>query len=404
MNNNARKGVRSLPLQVVLFTMARLLIDTNYRMIYPYLSTFQTGLGVSLTSLSLLLTARALTGFIGPFLAPLADWRGRRLSMLLGIGAFSGGAVLVFAWPSYPTFFAGSILMGTAGLVYVPALQAFLSDRVPFERRGRIIGITELSWSLSFFIGVPLVGWLLARTGSWSSPFVFLAAIGAIFFIVLFFAIPQDRALTEEKHKANSRIDLRAALRNPGLLIGLVMAFTMASANESVNIVFGLWLENSFQMQLAALGAASVVIGLAELGGGGLSTWIVDRLGKQRAVGLGVSLNCLVSLALIFIGRTSTGALTGLFFFYLTFEFAVVSTIPLMSEAVPGLRATAIAATISAFGIGRALGSALGPFLYTHWGFPVNAVAAVVFNIATLALLSRLKIGQKQPAEEAQLV
>ncbi len=404
MSESTRAGLRSLPLQVILFSAARLLIDSNYRMIYPYLSTFQTGLGVSLTSLSLLLTVRALTGLIGPLFAPLADQRGRRISMLLGIGAFTGGAVLIVVKPSYPTFFAGSIIMATAGLVYVPALQAFLSDRVSFERRGRIIGITELSWSMSFFIGVPLVGWLLSRTGSWSSPFVFLAALGVIFFIVLFFTIPHDRAITEERRTGYARIDLRAALRSPGLLIGLVMAFTMASANETVNIVFGLWLENSFQMQLAALGAASLVIGLAELGGGGLSTLIVDRLGKQRAVGLGVSLNCLVSLGLIFIGHTETGALIGLFLFYLTFEFAVVSTIPLMSEAVPGLRATALAATISSFGIGRALGSALGPFLYTTWSFPINAVAAVVFNIASLALLSQLKIGQKQRVEEAKAV
>jgi len=394
MSDRSRPQSSSLAMPLVLFTLARLLLDTNYRMVYPYLSTFQNGLGVSLTSLSLLLTVRSMTGFIGPLFAPLADWRGRRISMLLGIGGFSAGALLIFLWPSYITFFAGSILMATATLIYLPAMQAYLSDQIPFERRGRIIGFTELSWSLSFFIGVPLIGWLLARTERWSSPFILFALLGAVFAFMFFRIIPSDRDYQARQQAANGRLDLRSLVRSPGLLIGLAMSFLMTSANESVNIVFGLWLEESFQMQLTALGAASLVIGIGELGGGGLSTWIVDRLGKQRAVFIGLVLNCLAAGALILFSASRAGALTGLFFFYLTFEFALVSTIPLMSEAVPGLRATAIAATISSFGVGRAFGSAFGPYLYTSLGFAANAAATVLLDLATLALLSRLKIGQ----------
>lgn len=399
MSDRSRPQSSSLAMPLVLFTLARLLLDTNYRMVYPYLSTFQNGLGVSLTSLSLLLTVRSMTGFIGPLFAPLADWRGRRISMLLGIGGFSAGALLIFLWPSYITFFAGSILMATATLIYLPAMQAYLSDQIPFERRGRIIGFTELSWSLSFFIGVPLIGWLLARTERWSSPFILFALLGAVFAFMFFRIIPSDRDYQARQQAANGRLDLRSLVRSPGLLIGLAMSLMMTTANESVNIVFGLWLEDSFQMQLISLGAASLFIGIGELGGAGLSTWIVDRLGKQRAVRAGLLLNCLAAGALILLGGSRIGAQTGLFFFYLTFEFALVSTIPLMSEAVPSLRATAIAATLSSFAIGRAISSALGPFLYTTWGFPVNAAATVFFNIIALALLSRLKIGQEQTVE-----
>ena len=51
--------------------------------------------------------------------------------------------------------------------------------------------------------------------------------------------------------------------------------------------IFGVWLEDSFDLQIAALGAASAVIGLSELGGEGLVAAFVDRLGKPRAIGLG---------------------------------------------------------------------------------------------------------------------
>jgi predicted MFS family arabinose efflux permease len=387
---------------LLLFTLARLMFDTNFRMIYPFMSTFQNGLGVSLTSLSLLLTVRAMMGFLGPLFAPLADSQGRRISMLLGIGGFTIGALLIVLWPVFPVFFVSALLMMTSALIYVPAMQALLSDQVAFERRGRVIGFTELSWSLAFFIGVPLVGWLISTTGRWYSPYFFFLALGAVYFLVFRRLIPSDREHQRRQRENGVRFDLRSAVRSPGLLIGLAMAFTMAAGNEAINVVFGLWLEDSFQMQLTALGAASFLIGAGELGGASLSTWLVDRLGKQRAVLGGMLLNSLSIVALVLLGGSPAGALIGLFLFYMTYEFSLVSTIPLMSEAVPGLRATAIAATLSSFSIGRAVNSTIGPLLYTHWGFPANAALNVLLNLVAIALLSRLKIGLKQPDESIQ--
>jgi predicted MFS family arabinose efflux permease len=85
-------------------------------------------------------------------------------------------------------------------------------------------------------------------------------------------------------------------------------------------------------------------------------------------------------------------ALLGLFVFYLSFEFTIVSALPLMSEALPALRATVMASTVASFSIGRAIGAGIGPLLFTRWSFPANAAAAVLFNLSALLLLSRLKI------------
>ena len=127
--------------------------------------------------------------------------------------------------------------------------------------------------------------------------------------------------------------------------------------------IFGVWLEDSFDLQIAALGAASAVIGLSELGGEGLVAAFVDRLGKPRAIGLGLAANCLAALALLFLGRTQAGALVGLFFFYITFEFTLVSIIPLMTELLPSARATLMAFNMAALSLGRALGDLLAPRL-----------------------------------------
>jgi len=84
------------------------------------------------------------------------------------------------------------------------------------------------------------------------------------------------------------------------------------------------------------------------------------------------------------IGRTQTGALTGLFLFYITFEFTIVSIIPLLTEVMPSARATTLSLAYAAQSIGRAAGAWLSPTLYTL-GFGFVTSAAIAFNLLGLA-------------------
>jgi len=159
-------------------------------------------------------------------------------------------------------------------------------------------------------------------------------------------------------------------------------------------------MESSFGLKLTALGAASAVIGFAELGGETLTATITDRLGKPRAVAAGMLLNSMAALALPFLGNTLVGAFVGLFLFYLTFEFAVVSSIPLMTEVFPPARATLMASNMAAHSLGRALGALVtAPLFAMGQASPVipdilpSALASVVFNLLGLLVLYRLARG-----------
>ncbi len=144
---------RSLLLQVLLFIAMRLVFHTQVRMVYPFLPIFGRGLGVDLYSLSLGVSLRSASGLIGPFLADVGDRYGRRAGMLLGAGLLTAAMTLMWLWPSYPSFVAMLLLGLLASFVFQPAMQAYLGDQVPFERRGRVLGFTELGWSFSFILG-----------------------------------------------------------------------------------------------------------------------------------------------------------------------------------------------------------------------------------------------------------
>ena len=137
-------------------------------------------------------------------------------------------------------------------------------------------------------------------------------------------------------------------------IAALSVALWTTVANEIVNLVFGVWLEDSFGLQIAALSASAAVIGISELGGEGLVALFYDKLGKERAVGFGLAANSVAALLLPLLGQTTFGALLGLFLFYITFEFTLVSVIPMMTEIMPSARATLMSFNVAALSLGRA--------------------------------------------------
>ncbi len=355
-------------------------------MVYPFLAVLARGVGVDLISMSYALTARSLVGTVGPFAATVADRRGRKFGMLFGIGLFTLGTAIVVFWPTFPALVLSIILSTLGKYIFDPSMQAYLGDRIPYARRGRTIAVTEFGWSLAFILGIPLMGFLIARSG-WMAPFPLMALLGALIFAGFLLDAAEGGQPT-----TNNRIvvdTFALVLTSVPALAGLAVGLLASAANEVVNLIFGVWLEDSFGLQIAALGAASAVIGLSELGGEGLVAAFVDRLGKPRAIGLGLAANCLAALALFFLGRTEAGALVGLFFFYITFEFTLVSIIPLMTELLPSARATLMAFNVAALSLGRALGDLLAPRLY-GLGFWFIVLGAVGFNLLALVALRKV--------------
>lgn len=389
MNSSDDRG--RLWLQVSAFIASRTVINTLQRVVYPFLPVFARGLGVDLTVMSLAISLRSATGLVGPLLASIGDSYGRKVGMIAGLLSLVAAGAVISIWPTYLAFVAMLILSILSALIFIPSVQAFVGDRVPYHRRGLVIGLTELAWSMAFIVGAPLVGYLIAR-GGWQAPFPWIAALGLLMCLVLWFLIPSDRPARGQN--PGLLMNYKKILAYPPALAGVIVAIGMSGGNELVNLVFGAWLEDRFAVQIAALATASAVIGFAELGGESLVVGLVDRLGKRRAVALGLSLSIVAAFALPLLGGSLTSAYVGLFLFYITFEFTMVSTLPLMTEVVPDARATYMATFIASTALGRSLTSLVAPWLYklsSAWrGGPdiwlIVAAAAAMDLLAALAL------------------
>jgi predicted MFS family arabinose efflux permease len=365
--------------------LARITLNISYRITYPFLPVIARGLGVDLATAGLLVTGRAAGGLVSPIFGPLSDRFGRKRLMLVGVALLIAGAAVCAALPFYAAFLAAFVTFGIAKSIYDPTMQAAISDRVPYERRGRAMGITELSWAGAWLLGVPAAGWLIARVG-WQSPFAALAALGGVGLLLIATLLPRDVTTSA----SGASFQFGQVIRNRNLVTVLAVAFLIILANEVTFIVYGAWMESRFHISVVELGLVSIVIGLAEAVGEFGSTAFVDRLGKRRAVLAGLVLTGVTYAALPTLGQHLEWTLGGVAMLSLAFEFTVVSLLPLISELDPGARATVMSANIAAMTSARMIGSAGGAALFARMAqLGPNSVVSVAASALAFGMLWR---------------
>lgn len=380
-------GRADAPRTLIIMLLARTVLNAPFRIVYPFLPVIARGLGVSLETAGLLLAARGMVAAAGPLFGFLADRYGRRRMMLAGLTVLVAATAMIAVAPGFGWALAGFALLGFSKASFDPAMQAYVGDTVPYERRGRIMGILELPWSMSWLIGVPVAGFIIAAAG-WRAPFWLLASLGLISLGAMWRLCPGYGA---SARKAPTRLSLTDFSRNRRQLLQIATILSvpllLVAANENVFIVYGAWMEQDFGLSVATLGLASVGISLAELTGELMSAGLVDRLGKRRAVLAGLALNMVAYLLLPRLAGRLEGALFGVFLVFLTFEFAIVCILPLLSELTPNARAMLLAVSAAVMSLGRVISSLIGPRLWGAAGLLGNAFAsAVAVTLAALIL------------------
>ena len=175
--------------------------------------------------------------------------------------------------------------------------------------------------------------------------------------------------------------------RERAALGALGFGLLVSVANDNLFVVYGSWLESTFGLSIPALGAATTVIGVAELLGEGLTASIADRLGLKKAVIAGLVLSTVSYILLPLVGRTLSLALVGLFVTFLTFEFTIVTAFSLFTEMLPAARATMMSSNLAATSIGRVIGALIGGLVWQAGGMPaIGLVSAVISGLALVSL------------------
>lgn len=383
----AQPAARGLAFQIGVATLARLIVNTSKRFPYVFTPALSRGLGVPLPAITSLIAVNQATGVLSPLFGPLADRWGYRLMMLAGLGMLAVGMLAGGLLPVYGIILLALFLAGLGKSLFDPTLQSYIGERVPYQRRGLAIGVVEFSWAGTALVGIPVVGLLIAGSG-WRSPFFLLGGLALLAVVALGYLIPQRDRQQPVAGSSPGFCEAWRRLRGERAALGaLGFSLFIAAANDNLFVIYGVWLESSFGLSVTHVGLATMIIGVAELVGEGLTAFVADRVGLKRALFTGLVLSLMSYLLLPHLGYALPLTLVGLFITFLTFEFTIVTGISLFTEILPAARATMMSSNIAAMSIGRVVGALIGGSVWLVGGLTATGlVSAAMCGLALASL------------------
>lgn len=371
-------------------TIAKFLVNMALRLVYPFNTDIAKGLGVSLDRVGRMQGLGELTGLVSVGIGHQLDRGYYARWVTFGVGGAGVGALLLGVGGRLWVFGLGFALIACGVAVMTTSAHTWIGETVPYVERGRVVGIYEASWAVALLVGAPAAGVLIDH-GSWWWPF---AVIGVLVLVALPFV---SRSLPRP---ARARSFSESGTSAPGAMPGVspskidwnrrVYASLSASSLLTLGAVvifasYGAWLKDRHGFTTASVSALTLGLGVVELVGSGSVALFVDHIGKRRSVAAGAGLMAVAAVCVMAAGNTRWLASVGIVLFFGGFEFAYVSQISINSEVGGAARGRVIAVNAAIVTIARAVGAALGTWLYVHSGMVAVAIVSVSCALITMA-------------------
>lgn len=378
---------------------SRFVLNAVFRISYPLIPFVVLRFGVADEQATWIVTVAVLLGLASPLGGWLGDRFGYRAIMLLGLALVGSGTLLATVTPSFGLLIAAFALSGLGTALYQPAMQAYVSALTPYHARGRAVGLVELSWALAGIAAVPPLTRLVELRGDFDIVFLILSiALGLAMLGTLLLLPSEHHSVTH----AAARREPTGVLRERSVLGLLLFVFLAVGGVELLYIVQPVWATRTFDASLSALGFASFIFGIGELGGSAASAALTDRLGKLRAATLGFAVAAATFMLLPLISVSWLSYLVAYFLMAICVEFAIVASLTLASTVRVVGRGTIMALTVTALQVGRAIASQLGLPLLNASSLALTAVIAAALTLAgVLAALRFVREGERQFVHDA---
>jgi predicted MFS family arabinose efflux permease len=355
-------------------TVARLVANAAYRFAPLFLATIARGFDVSLSTLGFAIFVSELSGFASPFAGRIVDRLTHRNSMVLGLIGSAVGCTIAAVSTSPLMFAVGVTVLALTKQSFDLGLGAWIADHVPYNQRGKIVGLTETAWALGLLVGVSIMGLITAAT-NWRIGFAFAVLCLVVSMFVIF-----NRVTNEARVPHESRSTTPQRITGNSWLVVFTMFCIMCSA-QNLFVTFGAWLEDEFQFGAARLAVAGFSLGLVELVASVSSSRQTDKWGKERSIALGALLVIPGGIFLCLGSNNLIIGLIGVFIYFLGFEFSVVSLLPLATSLVPNSPGTGLGWVLGAGTLGRAVMAIIATHLFESFGVQGPALMGAFFGL-----------------------
>jgi predicted MFS family arabinose efflux permease len=338
-----------------------------------------------------------------------SDRFGRKPIIALGLLVFAAGSVLAALSGTIGGVILGRAIQGAGGIA--AATLALTADLTRDEQRTKAMAVIGVTIGSSFILALPLGSVLGSALGV---PGIFwLTAVAAIVATgVLYYWVPTPVAAASQH--VTSRAEFWLVLRDPRLLrlyIGIfmlhsvLMALFVVSPTALVQYA-GLPSAEHWQLYVSVL-IVSVIVMVPFI-------VLAERKQLMREIFSGAVLVLVLSQLTLYFGfHGLVGLVSGLFLFFVGFNFLEASLPSLISRTAPVANKGAAMGVYSTFQfLGVFVGGVGGGALYGAWGmgavFIFTATLLAIWLVLALTMQSPPRLSTRtitvgcQPAAEAQ--
>ena len=203
-----------------------------------------------------------------------------RKKLLLALYVLFGLATLACGLaPTYYSLMVARILAGIFGGVLSALSQTIIADVIPFERRGRAMGIVMTSFSVSTVAGVPF-GLFLAAHFSWHAPFFGIAALVGLLAAGAYVTLPPLVDHLKVANKPSAWLGIKQVLADPNHLKAFVFSGLLMFAGFTVIPFITIYLQTNVGWQTEQVPYVYLSGGLVTLVTARMVGVLTDRKGK----------------------------------------------------------------------------------------------------------------------------
>jgi predicted MFS family arabinose efflux permease len=361
---------------------ARIAVDTTTQLFYAFLPIIAAGIGVTPLVMGRLISIRSIAGLFAPLAGAVTERSGYRPILRATLIIAAVGLIIVAFSRQAAMAAVGMVFVGAGLFSFVPLLQAFASERLSAENRARGMGIIEYGFAISSLAGIFLVGQLIDAF-TWRTP-LFVMAVALIGTGLSFGLLPPSAKQPRNPTSLRTLFDITENRR--GVWIAIVITSLVIFGAIHTFSAYSTWLFLEYGFGARELSFLALAFGVIDISGSGLVSLRLDRIGRKRALIIGSIIGVVAYLLLpIMATLTLPLALVCLLCCRFAFEFSMVSSIIIASEAAPTQRARAMTLSAAVVTAVLALAGLTGTQAYASWGLiGLSMPSAIAFGLVGL--------------------
>lgn len=366
--------------QLARLTAAKGAANLGVRWVPFFLPTLAAAFSATTRQLTVALGLSEMAGLAALALGRQLDRGRERLTLIASMGLVAAGSLLSLTG-RFDAFAIGFFITLLGANLCTVSGHVYLSRRVGFGRRARAIGLFETSWALSLLIGAPIAALLIAWFG-WRGPFVLVAA-SSIALGLLVAVRPDDSTVLPDANGPVERVRLEKQA-----WLSIFASAAIAVTGLTTIVITGTWLDEDLGVSTGGIGLVAMAFGLAELVASSSSAAVADRVGPNRATRFALMVTVVGLAVMVQAGSSLLIGSLGLLLFFLGFEFAIVTSFAIVSEAMPAARGRVLATNVAVGTVLRGAAVTASGSLFETFGITGPAAVSAVGGVVAIALLT----------------